>query len=293
MGNTLSGATRGALWMATSSLLFSGTYVAVRELSGTLTSFELVLYRSIVALLATMPWLIRTRGLTLRTKRIPIYGLCALVAYAGTVSWFFALANLPLANATSLMFTVPFFTVMFASVLIGEPVGLARWAGIAAGFVGVLIVVRPGMITAGLPVFAVLFTATCFGLANCLTRSLALSEDATAIVFYTFALMVPLALGPALWFFNLPTWADLPWILVLGLITVVAQLCFTRALVVAPTSVAMPFFYMQLPGSALFGFLIYAERPDIWIWLGAAVIAGSGIVIARRESALERAGVAE
>lgn len=290
MPTGLSGSTKGALWMTLSSFLFAITYVAVRELSETLTSFEVVFYRASIALLACLPWLIRTRAQGLRTRRMKDYVLRALAAYIGMVSWFFALANLPLATATSLSFTMPFFTVMFAALLIGETVGWARWAGIAAGFVGVLVVVRPGMMDVGMPVIAVLFTAVCYGYGNCSTRSLALTEDANASVFYLFALIAPLALGPAIWFFTMPTWADVPWILVLGLVTAVGQLCFTRALTVAPTSVAMPFFYMQLPCTALLGFLFYAERPDIWIWVGAAIIAGSGYVIARRESTLERAG---
>ena len=290
MATGLSGATRGALWMTTSSLLFALTYVAVRELSTTLTSFEIVFYRVAIALLACLPWLIRTRAAGLRTRRMKDYAIRAAAAYIGMVSWVFALANLPLATATTLSFTIPFFTVMFAALLIGEVVGWARWAGIAAGFVGVLVVVRPGMIEVGLPVIAVLFTATCYGFANCTTRSLALTEDPNASVFYLFALIAPLALGPAIWFFTVPAWADVPWILALGLVTAVGQLCFTRALTVAPNSVAMPFFYMQLPCTALLGFLFYAERPDIWIWAGAAIIAGSGYVIARRESTLERAG---
>ena len=276
--------------MMTSALLFSGTYVSVRELSGTLTSFELVFYRAAIALLATLPWLIRTRAARLRTRRLKTYGIRAAASYIGMVSWFYALANMPLANATSLMFTVPFFTVMFASLLIGETVGWARWAGIASGFVGVLIVVRPGVMEVGLPVFAVLFTATMYGWSNCLTRSLALTEDSNAVVFYMFALIAPLAIGPALWFFTMPEWADVPWILALGLVTAVAQYCFTRALAIAPTGVAMPFFYMQLPGAALLGFVVYAEKPDMWIWVGAAVIAASGYLILRREQRLERAG---
>ena len=275
---------RGVLWMIAASLLYASSYVSVRELSDTISHYELVLFRMLFGLVFVLPLLMRIGISGLRTTRLRDYWVRAVLVYVGMVCWVYALANLPLAEAMSLIFTVPLFTVPMAALWLKERVGPHRTMAIVAGFCGALVIIRPGFAGLSLPALAVLFTAMIYGGCNVLTRSLTTTEHPDAVVFYMFALVVPLAAVPAAVTWITPTWADGPWIIALGATTAVAQMCFTRSLAAAPMGVVMPFFFLQLPVGASLGFLLYGEAPDRWVWIGAAIICVSGYAIARREA---------
>lgn len=281
--SALPGATRGILWMCGASLLYATTYLTVRHLSLTFSALELVFFRVLLALVAMLPWLIRAGIRSLHTNRWRLYLVRTLVTYAGMVTWFYALGHLPMANAAALMFTIPLFTVVIAALGLRERTPLSRWIATLTGFAGALIVIRPGFADVSVAMFAVLFTAVAYSIANITTKMLADTEDNNAAVFYMFALMVPVAGGPAAIFWVTPGWVDVPWILALGLLTALSFQCFTRSLSAAPTGVVMPFYYLQLPFVAVIGFIVYAEVPEIWVWLGGGVICASGYYIARRE----------
>lgn len=286
---TPSAPVRGVLWMSLSSLMFAAGYLSVRQLSDTISHFELVLFRMAFGLAFMLPWLMRAGLAALRTTRHRDYVVRAVITYVGMISWFFALASLELAVATALIFTVPLFTVPLAGLVLKERIGFHRAAAIVTGFAGALVIVRPGIGGITLPVLAVVLTALTYAAANVATRSLTATEETNAVVFYMFALILPLSALPAALAWTTPGWADAPWIVALGATTAAGQQGFTRALANAPTGVVMPFFYLQLPFAALFGAVWFGEAPDAFVWLGAAVICGSGYYIARREVRLSGA----
>jgi drug/metabolite transporter (DMT)-like permease len=207
-----------------------------------------------------------------------------VVSYSGMLCWFYALANMPLADATSLMFTLPLFTVLLARMFLGEHVGLDRWAATAIGFCGALIIIRPGFATVGLAAGAALYTALSYAGANAMTKSLVRTEDSNVVVFYNFALLGVIAVGPAIHAWQTPAWSDVSWILVFGVLSLVAQQCITRSFAAAPASVVTPFQFLKLPFVALIALMWFAEEPDPWTWLGALVIFASAYVIVRREA---------
>ena len=136
----LPGGVRGALWMSAGSLFFAMIYVVIRRLTETVPIQELVLFRALLGMAFMAPWLIRSGPSALRTTRSRIYIWRTLVSYSGMLCWFYALGNMPLADATSLMFTLPLFTVLLAAMFLGERVGLDRWAATVIGFAGALII---------------------------------------------------------------------------------------------------------------------------------------------------------
>lgn len=277
-------ATRGVLWMAISSVFYALTFITVRELSHTFPVFELVFFRSAVGMLAMLPWLMRAGPGALRTTRWSIYGLRVVVTYTGMLCWFYGLANLPLADATALIFTSPFFTVMMLRLTMGERVGFRRWFAISIGFSGALVIIRPGFALVGLATMGLMYTAVAYGASNAATRALAMTENPNAVVFYMFTLVVPLAAIPAALVWVMPGWSDILLIVLFGVLSLVAMQCMTRALGAAPAGVVMPVFYLQLPFVAILAFAFFDEIPDIWIWLGGAIICGSAYYVARFES---------
>ncbi len=279
MTNTL----RGVWWMTAASLFFAIGYVPVRELSPTFTAFEMVFYRSLITVVAMVPWLARVGLGRLRTRRGVLYGGRAVLTYAGMVCLYYGIANMPLADATALVFTAPLFTIVIAGWTLGDPIGAHRWGAILVGFGGALIVIRPGFVALSWPLLAVMFTALAYGAVNAATRALALTEDPNAVVFYMFAIMLPIGIGPTLYFAAVPTWTEAGWLLLLGATSVLSQQCLTRAFAEANAAIVTPAFYLQLPIIAAIAFALYDEAPAVWVWLGGAVIASSAYYTVRRE----------
>ncbi len=277
-------AMRGITWMIAATFLYAFSFVIIRELSQDFSVFELSFLRATMGTLVMLPWLARAGLAALRTSRLKLYCLRAVVTYSGMVCWFYGLANVPLADATALMFASPLFTVAIVAVALGEQVTRRRMAAILVGFAGAMLIIRPGFAHIALPIVALLYTTVAYGAANALTRGLALSENANAVVFYQFALVLPVSAGPASLDWITPGWDDMPLILVFGAISLVSMQCFTRALAAAPAAVVMPVFYLQLPVVAVLAFLFYGEAPDIWVWIGGAVICAASYDIARGET---------
>ena len=271
-------------WMGVATFFYAFTFVAIRELSQSFSVFELCFLRAAMGMLFMLPWLAGAGFAARRTSRFRLYCLRAIVTYSGMVCWFYGLANVPLADATALLFTSPLFTVAFLAISIGEHVSKRRLGAILTGFAGAMRIIRPGFTVITLPILALLFTTVAYGAVSAITRSLTLSENSNAIVFYQFLLVVPVSVGPAAFNWITPSWGDMPLILIFGALSFVSMQCFTRALAAAPAAVVMPVFYLQLPLVALLAFFIYGETPDIWVWVGGVIICAASYDIARHET---------
>lgn len=278
-----SAAVRGLLWMTAASALYAATYIVVRELSARFSSAELVFFRALFGVIVMSPWLMRAGLGALRTARWRLYALRAVLTYSGMVCWFYGLANVPLADATAILFTSPFFTVISLQMFGGERVPARRWAAIGAGFAGVVMILRPGMATLVPAMIGIVYTAIAYGVSNASTRALATTENKNAVVFYMFALMLPLSIGPAAAGWTTPVLADGPLLLAFAFVAVASIQCMTRALASAPGAVVMPAWYAQLPFTAGFAYALYGETPDGWTWAGAATICLAGYWVSRAE----------
>ena len=202
---------------------------------------------------------------------------------------FAAMIMLPLAEATAIGFSVPIFSAVLAAIVLGEPTGKWRWGAVAAGFIGVVLIVQPGsgevaLTGASVALVAALLTA-------CVTiviRRLGATERASTTVFW-FAISSLVPLGVLMiWFakFHDPgTWAILGGMALAGGL---AQLTLTSALRLAPVALVMPMDYTSLLWATLFGIWIFGEYPTTWIWVGAPIIIASGLVIVWREHRLAR-----
>jgi drug/metabolite transporter (DMT)-like permease len=204
------------------------------------------------------------------------------------LSWFVAVALIPLVEATALSFTTPFFATILATLFLGEIVRIRRWTAIVIGFAGAMIVVQPGFQEfhpAALLVFLCAMTAASYGV---LVRHLSDGFSPITIVVYNFVLMTPMTLIPALFFWKTPSLHALGAVFGVAVVGTLGHVCLARAWASAEISVVAPFDYVQLVFAALFGFVVFGESPDFWTWIGAAVIIGSAFYIARREAYLHK-----
>ena len=232
-------------------------------------------------ILVLVPWLLRNGRGALKTRRWKVYAIRAVTTYTGMVTFFYGLRTVELADANAIQFTGPFFTVILLQIFVGERVGLDRWIAICFGFTGALLIVRPGFEVVVPAMLGIVYTAFAYGASNAATRALSTTEDKNAVVFYMFAMMLPLSIGPAIFDWTTPGLSDLP---LLGFFLLIGYLsihCVTRAYVHAPAAALTPAYYAQLPMVSAMAYAFYAEVPDTLTWIGAAVICVSGYWIAR------------
>ena len=226
---------------------------------------------------------------SLRTKRVWAHvGRMALGVTAMGLN-FLAFILLPLAEATTIGFSVPIFSVILAAIMLGEPTGKWRWGAVAAGFAGVLLIVQPGsgdvpLLGASVAIAAALLTAS----VTIVIRRLGKTERAATTVFW-FAISSLAPLGLLMLWFGGAHHAD-AWALLaaLALVGGLAQLTLTAALRLAPVALIMPMDYTSLLWAVLLGEWIFGEVPTPWIWVGAPIIIASGLVIVWREHRLHR-----
>ncbi|MDE0058764.1 MAG: DMT family transporter [Defluviicoccus sp.] len=284
---------RGVAWAVVSMALFTLTPVFVRFLSSEMHAVEIIFHRSLIATAVLLAWF-HWRGIArLRTRVFRSHVGRAALNFAGMALWFQAIIAMPLAEATALHFTLPLYTVIFAALFLGERVGWRRWSATAVGFLGALIVLRPGAVPVSSEAMMVLASAAFYGGAVVMIKLLTRTDAALPIAFYSNLLMGAIALVPTIFLWQGPALADIPMLLALAFIGTAAPYCFTRALANLDASVVAPLDFLRLPFTAFAAWLIFTEVPDRWTWVGAAVIFGSTTYVARREARLkEREGAA-
>lgn len=251
---------------------------------------EILFYRSLFSLPIVAAWLLFGPGWAgIRVNSGRAHAGRAVLGLAAMMVNFQALSMLPLAEATVISFSVPFFATALAAFFLREKVGPHRWSAIAVGLVGVVVVVQPGS-THIAPLGALVGIVAAFGVASVTVtlRQLSATETVTATVFW-FTVASTIATGAAMpWFganHDATTWWLLLWVGVAGGI---AQLFNTASLRLAPIPVLAPFDYMQLLWATLLGWLIWQTRPTPATWAGAAIIVASGLYIVHRERRLRR-----
>ena len=270
-------------------LCFSIVDTTAKWLGQTYAPIQILFFRHLFGIIpiAFLVW--RGGGLgALRTRRPFAHLVRAGLLFVALLSFFTALRGLPLADAIAVAFTAPMFVTALAGPILGETVGARRWAAVGIGFLGALVMVRPGTDAFRPEALLVLLSALSFALAMLLTRRLARTETDVAIVAYT-SLIAGLASLPFLGFvWRAPTDTDLGLFALVGVIGGTAAYLLAVAYRHAPAAVIAPFDYTGLIWASLFGWIVWREAPEPAVWIGAAIIALSGIYITHRETVRRR-----
>lgn len=279
-------ALRGIAWMVLAAIGYSLNAGIVKHLSAELGAMEIVLWRTVVAVVLLAPWLwLRARGALAPPRRMKLFVLRSLLTWLGMVATYYALARMPIADVYALQFTLPLFTILGAVLVLRERAGYATWVACAVGFAGALIILRPGFVAVSVAAIAALGAAALYGASNITIRVLSRTESAVVITFYGNLLILPLALIPVLFDWTTPGLHLVPWIVALGVVTTAGQWALARAIAAADARVVMPFDFLRLPFTAALGYAMFAEMPDGWTWAGAVVIFVAAWWVMRREAA--------
>lgn len=279
---------KAALLMLGSSIFFGLMAVSIRLASEHLHAFEIAFFRNFFGLAAALPLLLRHGPGLLRTRRLPKYLFRCVIGIGSMLGSFWAISQLPLAEAVSLAYSTPIFVTIAAVLLLGEAVRARRWAAVALGFIGVLIIVRPGATSFNIGSLAAVAAAMLSAVVAIQIKQLSATESADAIVLYTTLLWVPMSLVPALFVWQWPQGITWLWVAAAGLLGTGGHMLWTRALKLGDVSALTPISFAQLPVVVVAGWLLFGETLDRWMVLGAAIILGSNAYIAHREAVLTR-----
>lgn len=268
----LSPVTRGILWMVATAASFAVLMVAIRQLSHTFHTIEIVFVRALVGVCLMMPMVVRSGPAVLKTRRLPLHGLRTFFAFMAMLTFYYALAYISVAQATALTFLIPVFTAIVAAVVLKERVDGPRWIAVVVGFVGAIAIVRPGFIAITFPTLMALASCLAYAGAWSTVKLLSRTEAASVTVFYMNVIMVPLTLAPSLFVWVTPRWSDLPMLLAMAVSGWSAHFCQARSFGAADASAVMPFDFLRLPFGAILAFLLFGEISDLWTWVGAVII---------------------
>ena len=216
----------------------------------------------------------------LRTQRLGIQILRSALLMTSNLSFFFAIITIPIAKAASISLTAPLVVALLAWPMLGERTTVGRLVALGVGFVGVLIVIRPGTELFQWASLGVVLSATCYAIYQILTRRIAGTDSPETSAIYSsvvgaFGLMFVL---PFVW--KTPeTLRDVLYFCSLGVLGALGHYCVARALHYAPANIVTPFQYMQLLGSVAVGYLFFGNFPDFLGWVGAAIIVAAGLYI--------------
>jgi len=282
-GQKQSAAVTGLLWMTGTAICYAASYVIIRLLSDDISIYELTFLRSVVGCLFLGPWILAIRPAAFRVTRWKLYGVRSVTTYAAMMCVVYGIANVQIADVTSLLLASPLFTVLFAAFFLKEKVGLHRWIALLTGIAGALLIIRPGFAEVTFASFAGLFAAFGYGIANVGTKALIETDHPDAVAFWMYALIIPISAVPAAFYWTTPEWSHIPLIVLLGLLTILSQYFMARAFRAADTSVVLPAHYLQMPFAAGLAFLVLAQVPSIWVWPGAVIIACSAYYTVVRE----------
>ena len=280
-------ALRGIALMFVSTFFFAAMHGSIRYMSATIHPFEIALFRNVFALVVVLPWFYRYGIAPLRTRRFGLHALRAVFNIMAMLSFFYALSITPLSEVTALGFTAPIFATVLAALILGEVVRARRWTAIVIGFLGTLIILRPGFDAIGLGQILVLFSSMIWACALLVIKTLGRTDSSATIISYMALLMIPLSLVPALFVWRWPDPLEWAWLIAIGVLGGIGQFCMTEALRQADTAVVMPFDFFKLVWVTVIAWLAFAEHADLYTWIGGAVIFSSTLYIAYRERAAQ------
>ena len=264
--------------------------VLIRFAAYRLHPFEVTFFRCLFSLFVMLPFIIRSGPSILATPKVGFYTLRAVVGLISMLSWFYGITIVPLATATAVNFTAPLFATMAAALVLHEDVRLRRWIAVVIGFVGVLVIMRPGRESLDAMLLLILLSAASSAMNNITVKYLVRTERPNTIVALFSVYLTPLSLIPALFVWEWPDPKSLGALIGLGIIGTLAHLSVARAYLAADASACAPYEFVRLPYAALIGYLLFGEVSDGWTWVGAAIIAGAAIYVAHREAKLARVG---
>ncbi|WP_363080740.1 DMT family transporter [Phenylobacterium sp. RIFCSPHIGHO2_01_FULL_69_31] len=282
---------QGALWMLLSAVTFSVMTTLIKFLGDDYPAALQTFYRQAAGVAILLPVILRHRGAAFATSRPGILIFRSLAGTVGVILSFYAFQKMPLADANALSFTRTLWLVPLAALIVKEPVGPLRIGAALFGFVGVLVMVRPGAggeFAIGLPALAMLASALLFAFTVTGMKVLTRDHSTTVILVWSAVLGFVLSIPGAILTWRVPEPTDLLLLCLMGVIATVNQACYIKGMSLGDAGAMAPIDYTRLVFTAAIGFFLFAEIPGVWTIAGAAIVVASTLFITIREQQIAR-----
>jgi len=280
-------------------MIFSGQDWIIKLLSGDYPVHQAIAIRGVVAVLILLAYIALNGKIeSLRSKRMGLLIVRGLVLMMAYTTYYLAFPSMPLANIVALWFTVPLFVTALAGPFLGEKVGVRRWTAAIVGFAGVLIIVRPFADSFSLASLLPIASALTYSISALMARRMGETESAPVMSFYQnlvyllVALVMAVIFGggayegtsnPSLEFlvrgWVTPSWIDLALLAACGVIASIATVLLTQAYRMAEANFVACFEYSAIIWATLGGYLFWREVPDVYFFIGAALIVAAGLYV--------------
>ena len=292
MTPTRSGLTVALLLAVSSTAVFATMHALVRHVSGSVHPFEIAFFRSLFGLVAVLPLIIRAGPSVLKSQHPKLLVVRALCSAASMLCWFYGLSVVPIATATALSFSNVLFGSIGVALFLGERMRVRRWTAVVLGFIGMLLIVRPGFAAVDRGTLLVLVSAVLWGISLVIIKTLLRTDGTLTVVAWAGISLTIATAIPAFSVWQWPSWGELAWLALIGTLATVGTLGWTYALKTAEATLIIPLDFTRLVWAGAIGFFVFAELPDVWTWIGSGLIVASTVYIMVREGRLARAGIA-
>ncbi len=245
---------------------------------------QIVFFRNLFGLVVLLPLFLKSGFYQLRTSRLSFHILRGGIHSTSMISWFIAITLIPLADATALSFLTPIYASVGAILIMGEPSRQPRWIAIAIGFIGMLVILRPGLAEISLGSILVVSSGIAMATSKLMAKSLTRTDTPATIVFFMSLMVTFISFFPALFFWKWPPLELWFWLLMLGAGGSFAHIVQTHSYRIGEITVVEPMSYFRLIWATAFGFLLFGEVPEIWTWIGTVIIIMGALLLTREES---------
>ena len=279
--HALPGPARSGIWMSLSAVTYAVSITIGRYLAPHIPIFEIAFLRNGFAIVFMLPWLMKVGLGAMHTKRIGRHVLRGAMSTTNVTLLFAAVSLIPVADMAAINFLQPVIGSAIAGLALGEIIGRKRWIAIMIGFAGALVMIRPGFATVNIGVLYALGSAVAGALVSILIKTLVNTDPPDTIAAWLFVTQTLILLVPVLIVWRTP--APDEWLLfaVIGFASVILQRTYNRGLQAADVSIAVPFNFTRLIWAALLGWMVFAEFPDAWTWVGGTVIFAASVWLTR------------
>lgn len=277
----LPGAVRAGIWVSTSAIAYAVMIFYGRYLAPDIPVFEIAFLRNAFAIVFMLPWLRKVGLSAMRTRRVGRHLIRGAISSTNVTCLFFAVSYLPIADVSAINFVQPIIATAIACLFLGETASGKRWLAIAIGFMGALIVIRPGFESLNYGVGFALASALAGAFVSITIKTLVRTDPPDTIAAWLFVTQTLILMVPSIFVWVTPRWDQWFIFAILGMTSVVLQRTYNRGIQAADISIAIPFNFTRLIWAALLGWLVFGEFPDIWTWVGGAVIFAASFWLTR------------
>ena len=260
----------------------------IKILSNELNAFILVFYRCFFGLIIILPFLFLQKFKDLKTHNIKLQFLRCSINFYSMISWFIAIGTLQLEKAAAIGFTTPLFTTLLAIIFLGEAIKFHRITALIVGFIGILVVVRPGFIVMESGVLWLLSATISFSFVLIIVKKITEKDTSLTTAFYHMLFLTPPTFIISLFYWQNISFIQFMIFIIVAIFGFITQISSNQALKMSDASFVMPLQFTNLIWLSFIGYILFSEIPNIWTWSGGIIIFLAVIYIVFRETVVKK-----